>query len=407
MDFLATSTSLGTLEVLEVYVQFNGPRLLACKNQAEKIFLALWVDEEEDFDLWLYMMVSIDRLQSIRTGRISLYEAFSNPELNYFHEAIFTHAENAWSTREVALDGIDEDCLPSQKAFLDFDPKTLPQVKAQKASWTALKKEREIVYLVLEPESEYPNEISSLALGKVLFTFQPLLNQFKLLSCEDLELRPKDIARKSEFNVFSTSPGSFQIELASALFEVDVFGNSFAGDAIDMLFQLIQLGSDAKLLQNFMSHMDKKTAIKYRLFLEALVGSGTGVKFEWGSPTLIRGGIVEANLSSVSEILKIIKKIESLQDREIKIIGELFKMDKIGWKFGIKDIKTDDLYSGDILDQAKDEARIAKISDLYSATILVISEITPATNSIKPYYKLIDLNPYEPSEKQMEITAAI
>lgn len=403
MDFLASSTKLGILEIIEVYVQFNGPRLLACKNQSDKIFLALWVDEEEDSDLWFYMMVSATRLQAIRTGVISLHQAFSEPELDYLYEVVYIHEDSVWNTREVAVSEIEEDSLPSENTFLNCDPKTLPQMARQTITWEALKKDREVVYLVLNPKSKYPNEISSLGLGKVLSAFQPLINYLKVSSCSDLKLRLQDVARKSELNIFATSPGSFQIELASVFFETDIFGNSFAGDGIDMLFHLISLGDDASLLQEFMSRMDKKTAIKYRLFLESLTSSGAGMRLEWGSPTLTRGGSVEASFSSIKKTIKVIKQIEALEEREIEIVGELYKMDKVGWKFGLEDIKTSISYSGDVLEQAKSQARAATISELYTAKILEMPVITPVTNLIERKYKLISLTDYEPLEMQMRL----
>jgi hypothetical protein len=406
MNFLAQSTTLGVLEVLEVYVQYNGPRLLACKNQVDKIFLALWVDEEEDSDLWLYMLISPSRLQSIRTGQVSLHDAFSKPELDYFYELVFTYEDASWSMREVSLDEIDEDCFPLKSAVLSCDPTSSIQVKSETVNWSALEKKREVVCFVLEPESIYPHEFSVLALGRILSTFQPLLTQLKVLQSADLKIKTREIVKKSEFNVFATSPGSFRIEMASTLFECDVFGNSFAGDAIASLFQLVQIGSDTKLLQDFMSNMDNKTATKYRLFLESFISSETGLKIEWGSPTLTRGGSVEVNLSSIHETLKAIKKIELVQEREISITGELFKMDKNGWRFGIKDLRTEKSYSGDILDQAKKAARTATISMIYSAKILEIPELIPVSNTVKTQYKLLALDSYEPSDMQMSLVGA-
>ena len=406
MDFLATSTNLGTLELLEIYVKYNGPRLLACKNQASKIFLALWVDEEEDSDLWLYMLVSLDRLQSIRTGQISLYDAFSEPESHSLYEATYTHLNSRWSTKQVAVDDLDKDCLPLEDAFLRCTPETLPNLKSQKAIQNAITRSREIVNLILEPLSNFPNEIPSFELGKILYAFQPLINQLSSVNAE-LGLTSKDILRNVEFSVFATSPGSFQLELASSAFEVDIFGNSLAGDAIDRLFHLFKIGNNANDLQNFMLKANKKTATKYSLFLESLISSGTGLKIEWGSPTLTRGGVVETSLLAISETLKLIKKIDSLETKEYEVLGELFKVDKYSWKFGIKEIRTEFFYKGDILDQAKSSAGTATISGLYLAKILEIPEITPTTNDVKSYYKLSALRPYEPLSMQLSLTDSV
>lgn len=397
MGFLATSTNLGTLEVLEIYVQYNGPRLLACKNQASQIFLSLWVDEEEDSDLWIYMLVSHDRLQSIRTGEISLHQAFCMSESLYLYELTYTHADSRWATKKTSVEDIDRDYFPLEDTFLTCSPETLPNIECQKTIKNAITKNREITYLILQPSSNnYPNEFPAFELGNILSTFQPLINHL-------VPNTNKDIQKKLELNVFATSAGSFQIELASSFFEVDMFGNSIVGDAIEKLFQLIMIESNADNLRDFMLQADKKTAIKYRYFLEALIKSGSGIKIEWGSPTLTRGGSVQVSLSSIGKTLEVMKKIESLETSELEIIGELFKADKVGWKFGIKDIKTDFNYKGDILDQAKRDAGVATISNYYTAKILVVPEITPATDDINTHYKLLSLSPYEVTNEQLKL----
>lgn len=403
MTFLATSTKLGTLEALEIYIQYNGARLLSCKNQTGKIFLALWVDEEEDKNLWLYMLVSLDRLQSIRTGKISLHEAFSNPESSYLHEITYSHINLEWDAKEITVDALEEDCLPMENTSLGCDPITLPYLESQKVIENAITKTREVVNIILEPLSKYPNEFPAFKLGEVLCTFQPLISQLIVSANAEIRMKSKELYKKSEFNVFATSPGSFQVELASSVFEPNLLGNSLAGDAIESLINLLQLGSDSKKLHLFLSQSNKKVAVKYCSFLKALISSGTGVVIEWGSPTLTRGGSVRTSLKLVREILEVIEKIDSLEDKEYEIIGELFKVDKDNWKFGVKELSTNFSYKGDILEQAKRDAGTATISNLYVATIIETFTIVSTINDIKNHYELIALRPYTSSVQQLNL----
>jgi hypothetical protein len=182
MNSLAKSSFLGNLNLLEVYIQYNGPRLLACQNQANKVFIALWVDEEEDFDLWLYMLVSIDKLKSIRSGEISLHQAFANPETNYLYELTYLHDNSQWNTKRIPIDDLDKDCLPLENTFIQCDPKTLPHLISQKAIQNAIIKTREIVNIILEPLCDHPNEFPAFELGRILSTFQPLIHQLSIPS---------------------------------------------------------------------------------------------------------------------------------------------------------------------------------------------------------------------------------
>ncbi|MCY7332349.1 MAG: hypothetical protein LH649_06745 [Pseudanabaena sp. CAN_BIN31] len=404
MEFLANSTNLGTLEVLEIYIQFNGARLLACKNQAGKIFLALWVDEEEEYDLWLYMLVSLDRLQAIRTGEISLRQAFIKSENDFLYELNYSHMTSSWAFEKIALENLDEDYLPLEGSFLKCDPETLPQVISQKVIRNAISKTREIVNLVLQPLSDkYPNEFPASGLGNILAAFQSLMNELNVSKGKSSGLEAKEIVQKSSFNVFAVSQGSFQVELASSFFDADLLGNSIAGDATDKLLNLIRIGSNVNDLQNSILTGNKKIAGKYSTFLKSLITSGTGIRLEWGSPTISRGGCVEANLLLLHETLEVVNRIESLEIRQIEIIGDLFKVDKIGWKFGISDLGTNYSYKGDILEEAKPDARIATISRTYKALIREVPEIIPTTNETKKKHQLLALKVYESANEQLKL----
>jgi hypothetical protein len=141
MDFLAKSDVLGILEMIEVYIQYNGPRLLACKNQAGQVFVALWADEDDDADLWLYMLVSLDRLESVRTGKISLHQAFSEPENGSLYELNYTHADSEWRTRQISVAEIDQNYLPLADTFLTCDPINFPQSGFMKSTHNKIERE--------------------------------------------------------------------------------------------------------------------------------------------------------------------------------------------------------------------------------------------------------------------------
>jgi hypothetical protein len=403
MNFLATATQLGTLELLEVYVQYNGPRLLSCKNQANKIFLALWVDEEEESDLWLYMLVSHERLIAIRKGEMSLHEAFSNPESNYVYELTYINSNSQWSVEKKSIESISHDCLPLEDTFIECHLENLPSLELQDVNQNAISKTREIVNLVLEPLfSDYQNEISAIKLGEILSTFQLLIYQL----VTPLKRRPLGeipIKEETNFNVFATSPGSFKVKLASSSFNPDMYDNSLAGDAVEKLLNLIMMRGDTNNLQEFMLGLHKKTVVKYQSFLEAVVSSGSGLRIEWGSPSLTRGSSISVDIQSIQGTIEVIKKIELLEQREINIIGNLFMADNISWKFGIEDINSGISYKGDIRTEAQGYAGTATIGRLYSATIIEFPKINPLTSETKNSYTLIALNLYESPIEQMTL----
>lgn len=77
---LPLGTSLGQLQIFEIYEFYNMPVLFACKNQADTIYLSVWLDETDSEDTWLYVSVSPQRFAKIRAGQIDLHDAFADPE---------------------------------------------------------------------------------------------------------------------------------------------------------------------------------------------------------------------------------------------------------------------------------------------------------------------------------------
>ena len=242
-----------------------------------------------------------------------------------------------------------------------------------------------------------------LGLGRILAAFQSLINELSTFKNIASGINSKEIIKKSELNTLVFTQSSFQIELASTFFEADLFGNSIAGDATEQIFDLITIGSNINDLQNSILKGNKKIAKRYKEFLESLYTTGTGIKIEWGSPTINRGGSIEADLPSINRTLEVMNRIESLEIKQIDVLGDLFKVDRIGWKFGISDLSTNQAYKGDILEEAKSDARTATISRIYRALVREVPEINPTTHDVKTKYELLALKPYEASNEQLEL----
>jgi hypothetical protein len=404
MNFLPVLPQLGQLEILEVYVQYNGPRLFSCKNQVNKIFLNLWVDEEEEYDLWLLMLVSIERLQAIRVGNISLRQSFLESESSCLYELTCCHRRDSWDFKTLSINQLDHDCLPLENTFLELSEETLPYVETQDILKNAITCKREFLNITLSNDfSRYANEFSVAKLGNIFVTLQPLLEEIGIFKNTDLRLSNADIRRRTEFNTRVFSPGSFKVELASAIFEEDLFGNSIAGDALESFLHLTSIKDDkGELLKNSLA--TKKIIIKYKRFLESLCNGQCSMRLEWASPTLIRGGNFQMSFELASRILELIQDVEFLEEQEHKIIGQLFKMDDKKWKFGIRDVKTKQEFEGDVLESAYSDAGTATISEYYEATIIELPKLVESTNEIKKYYQLAKLIPYQANYKQLPLS---
>ncbi|BAZ13386.1 hypothetical protein NIES4071_52250 [Calothrix sp. NIES-4071] len=126
MSFLPQNTDLGELDIIEIYSYYNGARLFSCRNAALNIYFALWIDEDTDFDLWLYVPVSPKRCQEIRSGEIDLRNAFLKSEDGFvFVVKIFF--DNSDMANYIKSEEIDKDWLPLPGDYLKLSSLYLPQ----------------------------------------------------------------------------------------------------------------------------------------------------------------------------------------------------------------------------------------------------------------------------------------
>ena len=124
MAFLPEFTQLGQLELIEVYEYYDQPVLFSCQNPSGHIFLAVWADEEDDFDTWLYVRMSPLRFEHVRSGLIDLHDAFARSEDGLVFEVQIPHDEQELSIRHIWSHAISEDWLPGE--FLDLETEPLP-----------------------------------------------------------------------------------------------------------------------------------------------------------------------------------------------------------------------------------------------------------------------------------------
>lgn len=113
MGFLPQDTILGKLEPIEVYEFYDKPVLFSCHNALGSIFLAVSIAEGDDSETWLYIELSLDRFQSIRSGRMDLHDAFIQVEDAFVYKVLTPFNKEEGVTVEcMFIREIPRDILP-------------------------------------------------------------------------------------------------------------------------------------------------------------------------------------------------------------------------------------------------------------------------------------------------------
>ena len=114
-------TGLGRLEIVETYVYYDQQVLFSCKSASGHLYLAVAADENDKHETWLYVGVSPERLNLIRSGTIDLHDAFADPEDGFLFQVIAPYSnQNPLQIESIQPDQIPEDMLPMPGERLDL-----------------------------------------------------------------------------------------------------------------------------------------------------------------------------------------------------------------------------------------------------------------------------------------------
>ncbi len=104
---------LTSAQILETYAFYDRPLLFSCKDDNDKLYLALLTEETDELDKWLYVPMSPERYNHIRAGDIGIRQAFTQAE----RDIIELTSKNAWPHRPIVRsltpDELDLDDLPA------------------------------------------------------------------------------------------------------------------------------------------------------------------------------------------------------------------------------------------------------------------------------------------------------
>lgn len=121
MSHLPTNTRLGKLEYLEIYDQYDSrPCLFSCRNQDGQIYLAVWVDETDDDDRWLYAALSPIRLKWLRENVIDIRSVFTQAVSGFVYD-VRTDKDGASNAKMLSYFALTDDLLPVAGEFLKYN----------------------------------------------------------------------------------------------------------------------------------------------------------------------------------------------------------------------------------------------------------------------------------------------
>jgi hypothetical protein len=379
-------TPLGELEICEMYLYYDRPLVFHCKNRIEN-YIALLIDGYENCERWFLIPSTLNRIEYVRAGRISLRASVEKAELGWVWEITIPYDENEDGTiKQKICSQITELDLPDENVVLSLPVRILP-VEQSDPETLAKQALRDVVFLSLD-NGEHSQRIKSSDLGAILLRSQGLI---QTLAYKDKNSRgriPLSIIEGTAFNFIGSYAASVGIKLEAE--QPGLF--STVNDALKLIIELIEAGSNKAKLNELLPQISIRSIARYKFLLQQIAQAGVSFKLDWGSPNNGRKTAI-LSLDEVNQTIDLLETEGEDMSQVITLIGDLIGIleDERKKRYTFNFISTDnEQYKGDLAPNLLDcifkvPARNIKVE--IEETI----EINPATNEEKISYTLVNV----------------
>jgi len=393
MFYLPEKTPLGKLEVKDIFEFYDIPRLFTCKNKTGQYYLVLSIDENEEELMWLYLSISVDRLNLLLNHKKDLYFAFKNPEEEYLYKIKTYYLQKDAEFTYILPEQFTDDELPYENTYLTNEPLKYDYgLGAIDPVISAHASNREVFNLHFYPPNNFNHELGIREFGKTLIIFQDLVDAVgQKCSGKPTEkgLIPAEIQQKTYLNASQIFMGSFGFQMKSNYLDNEIFDYSLISDSLAEVFNLFTLKDNETDLKNKLHDLKGRAASKYQQLLKELLSIQSDLKIEWGSPKVNRGGEFFLEKKVIKQAFEIISKLDIAEREIIQIRGRLVAFDTITKSYKIVSLDDNRHFSGKVAEKA--EIPLPNFQDIYSAEIEQIIKTQSSSGKEEVKYELIKL----------------
>lgn len=390
MSNILNIPELGELEIVEIYDYFNVPILFSCRNSVSHLYIVIFADHSPEYETWLYVEVSLMRLNLIRSGKVNLHDAFAKPEMGRLLKAMIPHSSSAeFNSEYVTPDQLHSDVFPPVDEYLNLGD--TPPFSETNLVEIAKSSGREIIGLNFNSIEEYSSEAPILPLGKILTCLQNVINTIRMVRSESKQIN-KEIRNSMQLSILTIQPGSFDIKLAFKKEKTPPIKDipSIQGDTVSEFLNLLRSKDSESDLKGILKRLQSRVAKEYKKLLTSLSESGADTTFSWASPRSDEQETVSLSKNEIPKLIGILQTFQEEQETPLTVTGELIGISLNSRKFEIQtENKT---YKGFILKDADNSIKNATMSRRYKGQIKEILNKSEATDEIvKTEYLLLKL----------------
>jgi hypothetical protein len=397
MGVLPENTVLGTLELLEVFQYYDGPKLFSAYNRAGSIFLVFWLGDEIEngpLNRWLYIPVSKTRLDNVKAGNISLLAACETAEDGIaWVVAIPYSKQREDSAQPIVVADIAEEDLPLADSSLRIPTHTITSIEP--ILLHALRSQTDVLDLSLAELESQRSEVGIKGFGSTLISVQNCIDSLYAAARGYRTRRiPDKIIERSKLQAVDTFPSSFGVRLEGRAADTNLFSENDLYSTFEYFIRLVRLGNQPELLIEELKKLNSNVAVRYLGLFEALAKSRISFKAVWGRPVRdTQTNEAQVSWEQASTAFDALR--QSIEEYvEILTVDCLLEaIDVRKGTFGLTDIETGLHYEGKIGHELISDATraSARVPAKYLASIQQNQRMRPYSDLWEPFYTLLGL----------------
>ncbi|WP_380187814.1 DUF6575 domain-containing protein [Iodobacter arcticus] len=371
---------ISDLTPIEIFDYYDGPKFYSCRDKAGQLFLVYWIDETTESTAWLYLRISQERYNSLKSGNLAIARALAQPEEGLAF--VVTSMSTDFQVQEVSVEEISIEWLPPETDFLEIPTQALPE-KMASAQEIASRTNRQVIDIAFDKLSN-AYEMGAGKLGQLLHSLQ---NVIYALACDekmDVRRVPEEIKYKSEVLVTGLFASSFGVRLQSK--GGDIFGTDETARAVESLVKLIATLEVPESVPKELHRFNVLARSRFKHFLRVIVDSQVSIKTEWGTPNG-RGLNSTASFHEILQALNMLEETDDATKTTVNRNAELVGVDVESDFFAIK-VENNEIIKGRLSKPVSN-----RHFDVPSRIIATLEEsciIDPLTDREKWSYTLID-----------------
>jgi hypothetical protein len=250
-------------------------------------------------------------------------------------------------------------------------------------------------------------------IGNILSSLQELFDsvgQFASGKSSDKGPISQEIKENTRLSVSETFQGSFGVKLiieptiqpTQLGFLDELSGESLPEIVSEWFLNLLEASREEHevKLRTLLQTLNKRSSIKYRSFLKAIMQSNSDVDVDWGSQNPQKGKRTFLSKNDAISTIEIINKVEDEEPLKFSFVGKLISSMSEKEKAEFENIENEDeKYWASISNQDVDRwVGSLVIRDTYNVEIEEVTSINLATGEEKVDRKVVALCKYKNSE---------